>query len=102
MASSGDIPVIGPILNKMFGTRNERVVKRYVQRVEQIGALEAETRKLSDEELRGKVAIFRDRLAQGEKADDLQVEVFAVAREVMDRQVGIRNVLNPESGFDPQ
>lgn len=100
MASS-EIPVIGPILSKLFGSRNERVVKRYTTRVEQIGALEPEMRQLTDAQLRAKTEEFRTRYDNGEKPVDLLIEVFAVARETMDRAVGIRNIFNPEANFDP-
>src|SRR5690606_9705056 len=57
-----DIPVVGPVLNKIFGTRNERFVKRYTQRVLAITALEPQMRALSDAELREKIVEFRQRL----------------------------------------
>ena len=95
------IPIIGPILNKIIGTRNERFVRRYVARVESINALEPTIRALSDAELRAKKDEFRDRIAGGTKAIDVMEEAFAVAREAMDRAVGIRNIFNPEHGFDP-
>ncbi|MEQ8770681.1 MAG: preprotein translocase subunit SecA [Phycisphaerales bacterium] len=100
MASS-EIPLIGPVLNKMFGSANERVVKRYTTRVDRITALEPEVRKLTDADIRAKLDEFRSRHDKGEAADDLQIEVFAVAREAMDRNVGIRNIFNPDHGFDP-
>jgi len=96
-----DIPVVGPILNKIFGSRNERFVKRYTQRVDAINALESTMRPMTDEQLRAKTAEFRRRIDEGAKAEDLLVEVFAVAREAMDRFIGIRNVLNPAHKFDP-
>jgi len=99
MASS-EIPLIGPILSKVFGSRNERIVKRYTQRVDAIGALEDQTRALDDAQLAAKVDEFRERMDGGEKPDDIQAEVFAVAREVMDRAVGIRAIFNPEHEFD--
>ncbi|MBX3323519.1 MAG: preprotein translocase subunit SecA [Phycisphaeraceae bacterium] len=97
---SQDIPLIGPILNKIFGSRNERFVKRYTLRVEAINALESQMRLLSDEQIRAKTIEFRKRFDAGEKADDLLVEVYAVAREAMDRNVGIRSIFNPEHAFD--
>ncbi|MAO24002.1 MAG: preprotein translocase subunit SecA [Phycisphaerae bacterium] len=100
MASS-EIPIVGPILSKVFGSRNERIVKRYTTRVDAIGALEPEMRKLTDDQLRGKLEEFRKRHDDGAKADDLLIEVFAAAREGMDRAVGIRNIFNPEQDFDP-
>ena len=96
-----EIPLLGPILSKVFGSRNERFVKRYTQRVEAIGALEAQIRALTDAQLRGKVTEFRERIDGGAKADDILAEVFAVAREGMDRAVGIRAIFNPEFKFDP-
>ncbi len=94
------IPIIGPILNKLIGTRNERFVKKYTQRVREISAFEGKMRVLTDAELRGKIKEFRDRAEKGAKADDLMVEAFAAAREAMDRAVGIRNIFNPKTGFD--
>lgn len=99
MADQG-IPIIGPILNRIIGTRNERFVKKYTQRVQGINQLEAQMRALTDEQLRGKLSEFRSRVEGGTKADDLMVEAFAVAREAMDRAVGIRNIFNPKAGFD--
>lgn len=99
MAEQG-IPVIGPVLNKIFGTRNERFVKRYTSRVDQITALEPEMRALTDAQLKDKLQEFRERLDSGTKIEDLMVEAFAVAREGMDRSVGIRNIFNPERDFD--
>ena len=101
MASSQGIPVIGTLLNKIIGTRNERFVKRYTSRAEAINQLEAEIRRLTDAELRGKFLELRDRHDAGTRTDDLMVDAFAVAREAMDRAVGIRNIFNPEAGFDP-
>ncbi len=100
MASS-EIPVVGPILAKVFGSRNERIVKRYTNRVDAIGELEPQMRKLTDEQIRAKLEEFRTRFDDGTKPDDMLIEVFAAAREGMDRAVGIRNIFNPEHKFDP-
>ncbi len=100
MAEQG-IPIIGPILNKIIGTRNERFVKRYTQRVNEINGLETQVRQLTDEQIRSKMADFRKRVDAGEDKDRVMVEAFAVAREGMDRAVGIRNVFNPKHNFDP-
>ncbi|MDX9912083.1 MAG: preprotein translocase subunit SecA [Phycisphaerales bacterium] len=94
--SSGGIPVVGPILNRIIGTRNDRFVKRYTTRVAQINAMEAEARRLSDAELRGKLGELRAKFDAGAKEDDLLVPAFAYAREAMDRSVGIRNAIRPE------
>ncbi|RMH24690.1 MAG: preprotein translocase subunit SecA, partial [Planctomycetota bacterium] len=96
MQKTHDIPVVGPLLRAMFGTRNERFVKRFTSRVDAINALEPEVRALTDAQLRAKTEEFRRRIESGEKPVDLLVEAFAVAREAMDRNVGIRNVFNPE------
>ncbi len=101
-----DIPLIGPILNRIIGTRNDRFVKRYTQRVEAINKLEPEMRKLTDGQVAGKVKELRARFdggGAGGKADALMVEAFAVAREAMDRAVGIRSIFNPvhAAKFDP-
>jgi len=96
MQSTKGIPLIGGVLNAMFGSRNERFVKRYHQRVGAVSALEASVRALTDGELRAKTEEFRRRSAEGESRDSLLDEVFAVGREAMDRAVGIRNIFNPE------
>jgi len=99
MASS-EIPVIGKALSKLFGSRNERIVRRYTSRVEAIGALEPEMRALTDAELRAKLDEFRARYDNDAKPDDMIIEVLAAAREGMDRAVGIRNIFSPEYEFD--
>ncbi len=95
------VPFISPILRKFLGTRNERMVKRYLRIVDQVSAREPEIRRLSDAELRGMSEVFRSRIEKGEKPYDLIPEVFAVAREAMDRAVGIRNIFDPAQSFDP-
>ncbi|MEM7625938.1 MAG: preprotein translocase subunit SecA [Planctomycetota bacterium] len=96
------VQAIGKGFTKVFGSRNERVVKSYNKRVVQINALEEQTRRLTDAELRAKTAEFRKRSTDGESKDTLLLEVMAVARETMDRAVGIRSVFRDEHGFDPQ
>jgi len=98
--ASNEIPVIGSVLSKLFGSRNERIVKRYTSRVQAINELEPEMRGLSDDELRDKTEAFRARRDDGERTNELLIEVFAVGREVMDRAVGIRNIFDPEHEFD--
>jgi len=102
MAEQG-IPVIGPIMNRIMGSRNERFVKRYTSRVRAITELEPRIRGLSDEQLRGMLTRYREQHESGTSVEELMVEVFAVAREAMDRAVGIRNIFNPEYAdqFDP-
>jgi preprotein translocase subunit SecA len=95
------IPVVGTAMKKVFGTRNERLVKRYLRIVDEVSSHEHEISRFTDAELRAKTDEFRRRLEQGEKPRDTIPEVFAVAREAMDRAVGIRNVFNPDKEFDP-
>jgi preprotein translocase subunit SecA len=100
MASKNDIPLIGPLLNRLIGSRNDRFVKRYTTRVNQMNAFEPQIRKLTDAEIFKKVDEFRARHDKGEKSDEIMIEAFAVAREAMDRAVGIRNIFNPKLNFD--
>ncbi len=95
------VQAIGKGFTKVFGSRNERVIKTYNKRVAQINQLEPRTRQLTDAQLRAKTAEFRQRSTDGESRETLLLEIMAVAREAMDRAVGIRNVLNPEAEFDP-
>ncbi|MBY0312486.1 MAG: preprotein translocase subunit SecA [Phycisphaerales bacterium] len=100
---SKGIPIVGPILNLIIGTRNERFVKRYMARVEAVNALEPQVRKLTDAQIREMVKELRERVEKGETLDSVMAEALAVAREAMDRSVGIRNIFNPkhEAKFDP-
>ena len=90
-----DIPLVGGILKLIFGTRNERFVRRYLAKVDAISAQEPEIRRLSDTELAARTVGFRERIENGENPFDLMVDAFATAREAMDRGVGIRNIFNP-------
>ncbi|MCX5659821.1 MAG: preprotein translocase subunit SecA [Planctomycetota bacterium] len=85
----------------VFGSRNDRLIKAYRKRVIQINSLEPSVRRLTDPELKAKTVEFKARHAKGERIAAIMPEVMAVARETMDRAVGIRNILNPEAGFDP-
>ncbi|MEM6458670.1 MAG: hypothetical protein AAF710_04695, partial [Planctomycetota bacterium] len=96
------VQAVGKGFAKVFGSRNERVIKNYNKRVAAINALEDATRRLTDAELRAKTAEFRKRSADGEGRDALLPEIMAVAREAMDRAVGIRSVFNDEHHFDPR
>ncbi|MEO1130124.1 MAG: hypothetical protein AAFX05_10530, partial [Planctomycetota bacterium] len=102
MASS-EIPLVGPMIQKIFGTRNERIVKRYHQRAEAINAMSDQMSRLTDAQIREKTTELRDRVRKGTKVVDVLEEALAVAREAMDRNVGIRNIFNPlhADRFDP-
>ena len=78
------------LLTKLFGTRSEREIKKIQPIVDQILALEEEYKALSEEELKGKTAIFKARLAEGEDLDDLLPEAFAAIREAAWRVLGMR------------
>ena len=78
------------LLSKMFGTRSQREIKKIRPIVDKILAREEEYRALSEEELKGKTAEFKNRLASGETLDDLLPEAFAAIREAADRVLGMR------------
>ncbi|MBC2851014.1 preprotein translocase subunit SecA [Cetobacterium sp. 8H] len=83
--------MFGDLLKKIFGTRNDREIKRIKKLVALINSLEPEIEKLSDEELKGKTYEFRQRLEKGETVDDILVEAFAVVREASKRVHGMRH-----------
>ncbi|MDR2508120.1 MAG: preprotein translocase subunit SecA [Candidatus Accumulibacter sp.] len=83
--------MISGLLKKVFGSRNDRLIKRYSVAVRQINALEAGIGVLSDEGLRGKTDEFRARLANGETLDAILPEAFAVVREAGKRVLGMRH-----------
>jgi preprotein translocase subunit SecA len=78
-------------LTSLFGSRNDRVLRQLSKTVVRINALEPEMEKLSDEALRGKTAEFRQRIADGDTADKLLPEAFAVVREGAKRVLGMRH-----------
>ncbi|MHB8914758.1 MAG: preprotein translocase subunit SecA [Thiobacillus sp.] len=78
-------------VKKIFGSRNDRLVKQYMQKVGAINALEPAMEKLSEIELAGKTAEFKSRLAAGESLDQLLPEAFAVVREASRRVLGLRH-----------
>jgi preprotein translocase subunit SecA len=79
------------LLTSIFGSRNERLLKGYRRIVQQINALEPKFEGLSDDELRGKTAEFKQRIAQGETVDDILPEAFAVCREGSKRALKMRH-----------
>ena len=78
-------------LKKIFGSRNERLLRQYRKTVEAINALEPDVQKLSDEALAGRTVEFRERIARGEALDSLLPEAFAVCREASVRALGMRH-----------
>ncbi|MER8981265.1 preprotein translocase subunit SecA [Mesorhizobium sp. M0870] len=81
---------LGGLARKVFGSSNDRRVKSTRPRVEAINAMENEMRALSDEELVGRTAKFRQDIANGATLDDLLIPAFATAREAARRVLGMR------------
>src|SRR5581483_2497811 len=83
--------MIGAVARKLFGSANERRIRSYRPRVEEINALEPELEKLSNDELRERTAKFKAQVAEGTSLDDILVEAFAVVREAAKRTLGQRH-----------
>ncbi|MCA3189973.1 MULTISPECIES: preprotein translocase subunit SecA [unclassified Cupriavidus] len=83
--------MITGLLKKVFGSRNERLIKQYRRTVTQINALEPKFEVLSDDELRGMTETFRQRHAGGESLESLLPEAFAVCREASKRVMKMRH-----------
>ncbi|MCK4587548.1 MAG: preprotein translocase subunit SecA, partial [Gammaproteobacteria bacterium] len=79
------------ILSKVFGSRNDRLIKRMMKEVAGVTALESKIQPLSDDELRAKTDEFRDRLKEGASLEDLLPEAFAVVREAGKRALNMRH-----------
>src|SRR5512143_3601696 len=82
---------LGTIASKVFGSANDRKLKKYGPIVAKINSLEPETAALSDEALRTRTEEFRKRLEQGAELDDLLPEAFATVREAAKRTLGQRH-----------
>ncbi|AOY00811.1 preprotein translocase subunit SecA [Jeongeupia sp. USM3] len=83
--------MISTLLKKVFGSRNDRLLKQYGAIVKQINALEPQIQALSDDALRAKTEEFKQRYQNGEKLDALLPEAFAVCREGAKRSLGMRH-----------
>ena len=97
---------VSKVLTKVFGSRNERLLKRYFRMVAQINAAEPKVQQMTDEQLRARTAELRQGLTSKTlKPADVHPEAFAIIREAMDRYIGIRQIFNPEEDplqkFDP-
>ena len=79
------------ILTKIFGSRNDRLLKTYRKTIDQINALEPEYEKLTDEQLRGKTQSFKDRISAGQTLEQVLPEAFAVVREGGKRVMKMRH-----------
>ena len=78
-------------LTKLFGTKHERDMKRIQPYVDRINSLEADLKKLNDDQLRAKTGEFKSRIEKGQTVDDLMIEAFAVCREASWRALGMRH-----------
>ncbi|ARB28588.1 preprotein translocase subunit SecA [Pseudomonas tolaasii] len=83
--------MFAPLLKKLFGSKNEREVKRMLKTVQLVNAFEEQMVALSDDQLRAKTQEFKARIAKGETLDKLLPEAFAVAREAGKRVMGMRH-----------
>ena len=79
------------IVKNLFGSRNDRLLKDYGKKAQQINLLEDATKKLSDAALKAKTTEFKKRLNEGQKLDDLLIEAFAVVRETSRRVLEMRH-----------
>jgi preprotein translocase subunit SecA len=83
--------VIGSLVKKIVGSKNERVLRGFQPLVHRINELEAGMRALPDAELRGKTALFRERLGRGETLEEVLPEAFAAVREASRRTLNMRH-----------
>src|SRR5256714_1861994 len=83
--------MIGAIARKLFGSSNDRRIKSFQPRVDEINALEKELEQLSDEALRARTADFKKQVADGASLDDILVPAFATVREAGKRTIGQRH-----------
>ena len=82
--------MIQTVINKIFGTKSERDLKKIQHYVDAANALASQMEALSDDQLKAKTQEFKDRLAKGETLDDILSEAFAVVREAAKRVIGLR------------
>jgi preprotein translocase subunit SecA len=85
------MPSLNSILNNVFGSSNDRKLKKFNSQVAAINQLEAEYEKLNDKDLKNKTLEFKSRIKSGESLDDILVEAFAVVREAGKRTLGQRH-----------
>jgi len=91
------------VLTKIFGSRNERLLKRYRTIVAQVNAAESKVQPMTDDQLRQRTQELREGLSGGKlRSADVLHEAMAIIRESMDRNIGIRSIFNPEENFDPK
>src|SRR5688572_28827810 len=92
----------GKLMTKIFGSRNERLLKKYRGIVARVNELAPKVEAMTDEQLRNRTAELRQGLITKKfRSADIMDEAFAIIRESMDRNIGIRSIFNPEESFDP-
>ena len=82
--------MITSLAKKVFGSRNDRLLKQYRKSVVRINGMEKDIQQLDDAALQAKTVEFKQRLAKGETLDDILEEAFAVCREASRRTLGMR------------
>ena len=93
---------VGKSLTKVFGSRNDRLLKKYRRIVEAINAAEPAARSKTDAQLRARTLELRKQLIAGDVTiDGVLPEAMAIIRESMDRHIGIREIFNPDQTFNP-
>jgi preprotein translocase subunit SecA len=96
------MPDVGKMLTSVFGSRNERLLKRYRAIVEEVNDWESKISVMTDDQLRARTKELRAGFAAEKlRADQIIPEAFAIIRESMDRHIGIRSIFDPENHFDP-
>src|SRR6201981_3191623 len=83
--------MIGAVARKLFGSSNDRRIRAYRPRVDEVNALEPELEALSDEALRARTEEFKQQLVEGQTVDDILVPAFATVREAAKRTLGQRH-----------
>ncbi len=93
---------VSRVLIKIFGSRNDRLLKRYHRIVDQINEIEPKIQQMTDEQLRARTQELRSQIiAKKLRIGDVIPEAMAIIRESMDRHIGIREIFNPEQNFNP-
>ena len=83
--------MLNSLLTRIFGSRNERLLRQFQKNIDRINSLEPEMEKLSDDALRAKTDEFKARVEKGETLDQLLPEAFAACREASKRVLGLRH-----------
>ncbi|MDP5012488.1 MAG: preprotein translocase subunit SecA, partial [Alphaproteobacteria bacterium] len=82
--------MIAALVQKIFGSANDRIIKKYTRIAQQVNQLENDFIAMSDEQLKAKTKEFKERYQKGESLDKLLPEAFATVREASKRSLGMR------------